>query len=187
MHRKLLKTLLTNYNSKYQEENFFKQQMLEFLDVCSNCFERSCSVGHFTASAWLLDNTKTKVLLMHHAKFDRWLQLSGHCDGNHDVLQVAIKEAHEESGITDPGSIVPLSNDIFDLDIHLTPQIKSELPHYHFDIRFLLQAQGNNNIKLNHESKDLKWFSAKQDLLPTNDLGVARMFKKLVTVLGQDI
>lgn len=185
MHRKLLKTLLTNYNSEYEEENFFKQQMLEFLDTCSNCFERSCLVGHFTASAWLLDNTKTKALLMHHAKLDRWFQLGGHCDGNHDVLQVAIKEAHEESGIL--GGIVPLSNNIFDLDMHLIPQIKSELPHYHFDIRFLLQAQGNNNIKLNHESKDLKWFSAKQDLLPTNDLAVVRMFKKWVTILKKDI
>ena len=43
---------------------------------------------------------KTKVLLMLHKKFQRWQQFGGHCDGEIDVRNVAIREFHEESGIT---------------------------------------------------------------------------------------
>ena len=47
---------------------------------------------------------------MHHTKLDRWFQLGGHCDGEANVLAVALKEAQEESGIMD---IAPVSFEIF--------------------------------------------------------------------------
>ncbi len=46
-----------------------------------------------------LNNLGDKVLLLHHAKLDKWLQPGGHCDGDPDVLRVALKEAEEESGL----------------------------------------------------------------------------------------
>jgi len=123
MQRNFLKTLLENYWPTHIEEQVAKRQMLEFLDACKDCFERSCRIGHFTASSWLTNADCTKVLLTHHKKLDRWLQLGGHCDGDANVMRVAIKEAREESGID---RIVPLQEDIFDLDVHLIPQIQQE-------------------------------------------------------------
>lgn len=170
-----LTQLLANYDPKAPEEQVYKEQMLTFIAEHTNCFERSCVIGHITASAWLLNNDYSKALLMHHTKLDKWFQLGGHCDGDSDVLRVAIKEAQEESGIQ---SIVPVSKDIFDIDIHLIPARKQEIAHYHYDVRFLLQVVGNEEVQQNGESKELRWIDKNLDELPTQQRSVTRMFEK---------
>ena len=72
---------------------------MAFVSAYPNCFERSLSIGHITGSAWLVNQTKTRVLLTHHKRLNKWLQLGGHADGNPNVLEVAMQEAREESGI----------------------------------------------------------------------------------------
>jgi 8-oxo-dGTP pyrophosphatase MutT (NUDIX family) len=145
---------LLRYMPQNDAEKKFKEDMINFFHAHPDCYERSLTVGHFTASAWLLDKTGTKALLMHHAKLNRWLQLGGHCDGDPDTLAVAIKEAQEESGIQ---SIVPVSTEIFDIDVHLIPAHKDVTAHYHYDIRYLLQVTGNEEIVKNEESRELRW------------------------------
>ncbi len=168
--------LLAAYRSSYPEEQVYREKMLRFLDTCSDCFLRSCRVGHFTASAFLLNPEKTHALLLHHAKLDKWMQLGGHCDGDSDVLRVAIKEAQEESGIQKIRAIRPA---VFDIDIHLIPPYKEEGAHYHFDIRFLLHAYETDQVIQNHESKALQWFEITGKNLPENRASVDRMFEKI--------
>jgi 8-oxo-dGTP pyrophosphatase MutT (NUDIX family) len=149
--------------------------MLEFISQYQNCFERSLEIGHLTGSAWLVNQVNAHALLTHHAKLNKWIQLGGHCDGDPDVLAVAIKEAQEESGIK---NIVPISTDIFDLDIHVFPETAHNKEHLHYDVRFLLQVVGNETIVQNHESKELRWISKKRSELPTSRPAVTRMFDK---------
>ncbi len=175
MHRNNLKNLLQNYNPSDIQEQNFKLRMLEFLHQYSNCFERSLKIGHFTASAWLLNHDQTHALLMHHAKLDQWFQLGGHADGHANLLEVAIKEAQEESGIE---NIVPMSTQIFDIDVHQIPANSREAAHDHFDVRFLLQAVGDQDVIANKESKALVWFGKDRTRLPTQSPSVVRMFDK---------
>jgi 8-oxo-dGTP pyrophosphatase MutT (NUDIX family) len=156
-----------------------KQRMLAFIAEHPNCFERSLAIGHITASAWLVNRENTHALMMHHAKLGIWVQLGGHCDGNPNPLEVAIKEAQEESGICD---IVALSPDIFDIDIHLIPANSKEQAHYHYDIRFLLQVQSNEPYIQNSESKELRWVSKNRAELPTDHRSITRMFDKWVGI-----
>jgi 8-oxo-dGTP pyrophosphatase MutT (NUDIX family) len=176
MQRQTLQKLLESYKP-YPEELEAKKRILRFVAMHEGCFERSLSIGHITASAWLLNKDKTKTLLMNHAKLNLWVQLGGHCDGNPDVLAVAIKEAQEESGIQ---NIVPVSNDIFDIDIHLISANKREAEHYHYDIRFLLQVASDEVIVQNSESNELRWVSKDRNELPTNARSVVRMFDKWI-------
>jgi 8-oxo-dGTP pyrophosphatase MutT (NUDIX family) len=169
-----LAELLANYHSTDPHQQECKQKMLEFLSSSSNCFSRENKVGHFTASAFVINKQSDKFLLMHHAKLDKWLQLGGHCDGDPDILSVAIKEAQEESGCRE---IRPISAEVFDLDIHSIPVIANIASHLHYDVRFLLQIGDDSMIKPNKESKDLKWFSVK-DLLPTKSTSILRMKEK---------
>ena len=74
--------------------------MLELLTY-KNCFERSLLHGHFTASVWVINESKDKALFTHHAKLNCWLQLGGHADGNEDLRIVAMQECQEESGLSD--------------------------------------------------------------------------------------
>lgn len=179
MYRNLFLDLLNNYHPLFQEEQSFKQRMLEFIRQYPDCFERSLEVGHLTASSWLLNKHHTHALLMHHTKLDKWFQLGGHCDGNSNVLDVAIKEAQEESGIM---GIEPLSREIFDIDIHLIPANKKEKEHYHYDVRFLLHVTSDEDFVQNSESKELRWISKNRIELPTHERSVTRMFDKWLSM-----
>lgn len=170
-----LKDLLLQYSPQDLSEQNDVQKMLQFLNSHADCFERSCLHGHFTASAFLLNREETKVLLMHHKKHNAWLQLGGHCDGDKDVLAVALKEAREESGIH---HILPVSDQIFDVDIHLIPPYKGVPSHYHYDVRFLMKVNSDEDFVKNDESNALQWIDKKVGQLPTDDSSVHRLFQK---------
>lgn len=176
MNRQYLLQLLKEYLPT-TEEIASRDKIVEFVKNNENCFERSLLTGHITASAWLLNTKGDKALLTHHRKLDDWFQLGGHCDGDWDVLGVAIKEAQEESGIQ---SIVPVMTSIFDIDVHKIPSNSKEPEHYHYDVRFLLKALENDNIVCSHESKELRWVSKDATTFPTQQRSVLRMFKKWV-------
>ena len=177
MHRKPLLTQLEQYHPTDHAEQAFKQEMIAFIQKHPDCFERSLPIGHITASAWLLNKAGTHALLMHHTKLDRWFQLGGHCDGDPDILAVAIKEAQEESGIH---GIAPVSDEIFDIDIHLIPENPREKAHFHYDVRFLLRVTSDEDVVQNSESKELRWISKDPDKLPTRERSVTRMFEKWI-------
>ncbi len=170
-----LKSLLQNYHPVDSEERVFKKQTLQFIEAYDSCFERSLKVGHITASSWLLNRDGTHALLLHHSKLDRWFQLGGHCDGDPDTLAVAIKEASEESGIF---GIKAVSSEIFDIDIHLIPENSKDKAHFHYDVRFLLQVNTDEEVSQNSESKQLKWVSKDIKDLPTDTASILRMHKK---------
>lgn len=175
MDRYTLIRMLEEYLPTWPEEIQSKDCIISFLQSHEDCFERSLQIGHITASAWLLSKDSTKALLMHHTRLDKWLQLGGHCDGNPDVLSVAIREAQEESGMN---AIAPLSTSIFDIDVHLIPAALHEKEHYHYDIGFLLQVMSDEQPVGNNESKDLRWFGKNYNELPECDTAVLRKFHK---------
>lgn len=116
-------------------------------------YERRRLAGHFTGSAWLVDRAGQRVLLTHHRKLGRWLQLGGHADGDPDLAAVALKEAEEESGLTD----LAVEPAIFDLDRHAIPA-RGEVPeHWHYDVRFVVRATGSEEFAVGEESLDLAW------------------------------
>lgn len=130
------------------------ERLTAFVERRPDCFERSLLEGHVTGSAWLLDHGKEACLLTHHKKLGRWLQCGGHADGEPDVLQVALREAREESGIV---GIVPLSTEIFDVDVHRIPPNGNEPEHFHYDVRFALIAPLGARFVVSDESHDLAW------------------------------
>ena len=180
MKRDHLLVLLHNYKPTTDEDAQARERIDAFVRAHPDCFERTLEVGHITASAWLLNKEGAGALLLHHAKLNIWVQPGGHCDGESDVLAVAIKEAQEESGIQ---HIVPVSTEIFDLDVHFIPARKHEKEHYHYDVRFLLQVASEEEIVRNHESRDMRWFDMNKEGLPTASPSVTRMFDKWIAGL----
>ena len=158
----LILTALKKYNTTFKNELPFIQEIINFIENTPNCFDRSNLEGHVTGSAWLLNPDKTKVLLTHHKKLNRWLQFGGHSDGESNTWNVALREATEESGIQ---NIQFVSSDIFDVDVHTIPENakKNEPKHKHYDIRFLLKAPTEIFI-VSDESNSLKWVTL-QELL----------------------
>lgn len=119
-----------------------------------DCLLRSCVPGHLTGSAWIVDPARERTLLTHHRKLDKWLQLGGHADGEADLLAVAMREAREESGLT---RLRAVGAEIFDLDRHWIPARKTEPAHWHYDVRFMIEADPAEALVVTNESKDLAW------------------------------
>lgn len=109
--------------------------------------------GHVTGSAVVLSPDRASMLLTHHRKLDRWLQLGGHCDGIADVRFVALKEAYEESGLT---RIRMLCAEVLDVDIHEIPARGRDPAHLHYDLRYLMVAEAGE-LRVSSESKALAW------------------------------
>ena len=109
--------------------------------------------GHLTGSAWLVSGDGRRVLLTHHRKLDRWLQLGGHADGDIDLARVALREAEEESGLTD----LVVESQIFDLDRHRIPARGDDPEHWHYDVRFVVRACADEAFAVSDESHALAW------------------------------
>lgn len=166
------------YHPSSFEEQDYKQKMLHLFDVHGeSCFLRTLSHAHFTASAWLVDRKAEKALLTHHKKLNKWLQVGGHADGDQHLLRVAAKELQEESGLTNFQSI---SHHIFDVDIHTIPSRKNEPTHEHFDVRFLFEADANEKLAPNHESKAMKWVDWADIQKTLENASIQRMNKKVL-------
>ena len=127
---------------------------IAFVEAEPNCAERSLAVGHLTGSAWIVDAKRERTLLTHHRKLEKWLQLGGHADGDLDVAAVAMCEAVEESGLSD---LRLVSARLFDVDRHLIPARKSEPEHWHYDLRFMIEADPDEQLVISPESNDLAW------------------------------
>ena len=97
----LLRNKIQQYFFNYPEEEEIIAQVFEFLDNQIDCFSRSNLYGHFTGSAWVVDETNNWVLMTHHYQLNKWLQLGGHADGNENLLDVAMNEAIEDSGLNE--------------------------------------------------------------------------------------
>ena len=148
---------LLHFAERHPRQRSTAEAMIDFISGTLDCFERSHKAGHITGSAWLVNPTGDKALLTLHHKLGRWMQTGGHADGDHHPLRVALKEAEEESGIT---GIVPVTDAIFDIDIHPIPArpAKGESKHVHYDIRYLLRAP-HERFSISPESDDLAWWS----------------------------
>ena len=111
---------LISHSERFPLEKVFCDKIIWLIeDFGEFAFQNQNWVGHITASCLIMNQERTKVLLMMHKKLKKWLQFWGHSDGDIDTLATAIREFHEESGITIEPNIIP---GIFNVDIHDIPE-----------------------------------------------------------------
>lgn len=125
----------------------------EFMHDHADAARREREDGHLTGAAWLVSADGRRVLLTHHRKLRRWLQLGGHADGDVDLVAVALREAEEESGLRD----LTIEHDIFDLDRHWIPEHREVPGHWHYDVRYVVRCCGDEQFAVSEESLELAW------------------------------
>ncbi len=165
---------LYGYRAPTDQQAQIQQRMLQFIDQHpTDAHQRSCRPGHLTASALVLDSTGQRVLLTHHRKLERWLQLGGHCDGDANLAGVALREAVEEGGIED----LRIDPRPVDLDIHSIPARPGEPEHLHLDCRFLVFAPAGATPTASAESLAVKWWTLAEAAELDSDDSVLRLLR----------
>lgn len=159
--------LIENYIPYDDNETADKESFLYFL----NSFEkkdratRDNILGHLAASAWVVNNDKTKVLFAYHNIYDSRAWLGGHADGDLNLLKVAEKEAEEESWIK---NLIFLQEEPICIDASWVKMHKKKwkiVPnHIHYNVTYLFQADENDKI-INAE-----WENSAVDWIPICDL-----------------
>lgn len=177
MHRNAVLSLLRSHAAKALDahEAEMTAETIRFVEAHEDCLLRSCLPGHLTGSAWIVSPDRIRTLLTHHHKLDKWLQLGGHADGDGDLLAVALREAREESGLAKVRAVSP---EIFDLDRHWIPARKTEPGHYHYDLRFMIEADPAEKLVISSESKDLAWVEVAGVTALNAEESMARMVRK---------
>lgn len=144
-----------------EQEERDKEFLLECLENQKDIFTRKNRMAHMTASAWVVNAERDKVLMAYHNIYDSWSWLGGHADGDMDLLSVAIREVQEESGVT---KVRPVSEDIYSLEV-LTVDghwkrgeyISS---HLHLNVCYLLEAGEEEPLqKKPDENSAVAWFA----------------------------
>lgn len=149
------------YHPFNQQEEKDKEQILFALSTFQRVFFRDNLFAHMTASAWVVNENKDKVLMAYHNLYQSWAWLGGHADGEQNLLQVAIREAQEESGLQ---KVRPLQNSIYSLEVlTVDGHIKhgNYVPsHIHLNLTYLLEANEKERVSVKaDENSGVAWFS----------------------------
>lgn len=175
MYREELIKLLEAYVLRNTEDGDAALETLKFINSNSEIFGKANSKGHVTASAWIVNEEMDSALLTHHGKLNIWVQMGGHTEIGERILEAALREAEEESGLSD---LKVLSTDIFDVDVHLIPESKKAPAHYHYDIRFLLLGNREKPLVISDESHEIKWVVLEEITNYSTEVSIDRMVRK---------
>ena len=153
-------SILTDWRAPDPAQDSLRHAVLAFVRGRTDACRRECVPGHVTASALVLDDSGTRVLLTLHPRLGRWVQLGGHCDEDDpDVVAAALREATEESGVAGLRIAPELAA------VHVHPVVCSlGVPTRHLDLQFVAHAPVGAQIAISEESEDLQWWPA--DALP---------------------
>ena len=155
-----LKDKIEEYIPFNEQEERDKLQFLEFIDNFDDVLTRENVFGHFTASAFVVNKERTKMVIVYHIINDGWIYPGGHVDGEEDFLKVAVREVEEETGL----KVKVLDSNIFSIQ---SAPVKGHVKygkyvsaHLHLDVLYLMEA--DDKIPLvykSDESKGVKWVS----------------------------
>lgn len=164
MRMKITRKEIENYVPFNEQEEKDREEMLKWMDTGLDLLTRNDGFAHWTASAWVVNKTHDKVLMVYHNIYNSWSWLGGHCDGDDDFLHVALKEVQEESGIENVHS---LSDDIFSMEIltvdgHVKRN-KYVSSHLHLNLTYLLEADENETLHIKEdENSNVGWFGLEE-------------------------
>ena len=173
---------IARYEPYNEQEARDKAVILRFLEQNDDAFLRENRIAHMTASAWVVNPGRDKVLMVYHKIYDSWSWTGGHADGETDLLSVALREVTEETGVT---HVRPVSKEIFSLETLTVDGHEKRgqyVPsHLHLNVTYLLEADDAEPLRIcEDENKGVAWFSLDGALAAsTEPWFVKRIYTKL--------
>jgi len=179
---------IKRYNPYNEQEKKDKEIILYCIDIFDDILSRNNEIVHITSSAFVVNKTKDKVLVVHHNIYNSWSWTGGHADGEEDLLAVAMKELTEETGVK---SIHPITSEIFSLDIlpvlgHIK-RGKYVSAHLHLSVAFVVEVDENELLIVKKdENSGVKWIPSDEMITCTNEPHMQMVYKKLISKIKRN-
>lgn len=183
MTRQQLTDAIEKYRPYNEQEEMDQPLILNWIKNEKDAFLRENKIAHITASAWVVNKDRSKVLMVYHNIYHSWSWLGGHADGETDLLSVAIREVKEEAGIA---HVRPVSENIFSLEsLTVDGHVKKGKyisSHLHLNITYLLEADSEEDVRIKaDENSGVAWFTPEEALQKsTEPWFVERVYGKLI-------
>lgn len=144
-----------------EQEERDRAILLRWIESGRDILTRENEVAHLTASAWVVNPDRTRVLMAYHNLYESWAWLGGHADGEADLLSVALREAREESGITE---VRPVTEEIISIETLCVDGHEKRgryVPsHLHLNVTYLLEADDAQALQVKpDENSAVAWIA----------------------------
>lgn len=188
---------LQNYVPYNEQEEVDKELILQYINLferktnnltktevessISNILTRENTLCHFTASNWIVNKERTKILMAYHNIYNSWAWTGGHADGEEDLLFVAKKEAEEETGLKE---LKLLSDGIYAIEILTVNSHKKRgqfiSSHLHLDCCFLWEADEHDLVRMKaDENSGVEWIAIDKVLEVVTEEHMKPIYEKL--------
>jgi 8-oxo-dGTP pyrophosphatase MutT (NUDIX family) len=179
------KKAIENYIPYNEQEKSDKEVILYCINNFEDVLTRENKIAHITSSAFVVNKARDKALMIYHNIYNSWSWTGGHADGEGDLLEVALKEAREETGVN---NIQPVTSEIFGLDIlPVLGHVKRGIyisAHLHLSLSYLIQGdEGEALFVKEDENSDVKWIPIDEVNTYSNEPHMHRVYEKLITKL----
>lgn len=164
-----------------EQERKDKELILNYIKNNDDVLYRSNEYAHMTSSSLIFNKSLDKILMVHHNIYNTWSWTGGHSDGETDLLQTALREAKEETGVED---IYPISENLITLDIlPVIPHIKKGKfvsAHLHFTASYAFIADENSRLTVKEdENSGIRWVKINELEKYSNELYLIGIYRKI--------
>ena len=180
---KVYRKQIEQFIPENEQERNDKKIILEHIDLIGDeILNRSSKLAHLTSSGFIMNKSLTKTLMIHHNIYNAWGWTGGHVDGDRDLLEVAVKEAMEETGLS---RITTLTDEMITLDIISVPAHikKGEYVgvHLHLNTTYVLIADEDEDLTVKaDENSGVKWILLEDMEKEVNEPEMIPIYKKIV-------
>jgi ADP-ribose pyrophosphatase YjhB (NUDIX family) len=162
---------LEQYRPFNEQEERDRDILLRCLREEGDIFTRDNAMAHMTASAWVVNRERTKVLMAYHNIYHSWSWLGGHADGERNLLKVAVREVMEESGLK---QVRPVAEEVYSLEIlTVDGHVKRGVyvpSHLHLNVTYLLEADEHGQLRVKEdENSGVAWFAPGDAVLASTE------------------